>query len=189
MSIVLFGGSFDPIHIGHMIIANEVNEKYRPDYFYFVPTKKSPLKSHGPIADDTSRVEMIQAAIKHLGFGHLLDFEILRDEVSYTYHTVQHIQQVHPNQSIYVVIGEDQYEQLEQWYQYQWLIENCTFIIANRVNQHVSVDNDKIQVINIPQVLISSTVIRKRISRHQTCRLWVIDEVIEIIKRGQLYES
>lgn len=187
-SIVIYGGQFNPIHTAHMLVASEVNNLLKPDKFYFMPSHMSPLKSHDDYLDAHYRVTMIEKTIEELGFGELCLDEIEREGQSYTYDTIRHIANNNPNSKIYVVIGTDQYDQLNKWYKINQLMDYVTFVIVNRYKSTQEVEKNMI-AINIPRMDISSTMVRARVKNKQSIQILVPQSVEQYIREERLYEN
>jgi nicotinate-nucleotide adenylyltransferase len=187
-SIVIYGGQFNPIHTAHLLVASEVNNLLTPDKFYFMPSHMSPLKTHEDYLDARYRVKMIENSIKELGFGELCLDEIEREGQSYTYDTITRIAKKNPNSKIYVVIGTDQYEQLDKWYKIDELMQYITFVIVNRYKKTQEVE-DNLIAINIPRMDISSTMIRERVKNKQSIQILVPQSVEQYIREERLYEN
>ncbi|HDZ5812778.1 TPA: nicotinate (nicotinamide) nucleotide adenylyltransferase [Staphylococcus aureus] len=185
--IVLYGGQFNPIHTAHMIVASEVFHELQPDEFYFLPSFMSPLKKHNNFIDVQHRLTMIQMIIDELGFGDICDDEIKRGGKSYTYDTIKAFKEQHKDSELYFVIGTDQYNQLEKWYQIEYLKEMVTFVVVNRDKNSQNVENAMI-AIQIPRVDISSTMIRQRVSEGKSIQVLVPKSVENYIKGEGLYE-
>ncbi|MDG0842591.1 nicotinate (nicotinamide) nucleotide adenylyltransferase [Staphylococcus equorum] len=187
-SIVLYGGQFNPIHTAHMVVASEVNNVIKPEKFYFIPSYMSPLKEHNDFLDVQFRIDMIQCAIKELGFGTICLDEIEREGQSYTYDTVEHILKQYPRSKLYFVIGTDQYNQLEKWYKIDELKSLITFVIVNRDKSAQEVEPGML-AINIPRIDISSTLIRDRIKNDGNIQVLVPPSVEQYIREEGLYEN
>ncbi|MCE4956173.1 nicotinate (nicotinamide) nucleotide adenylyltransferase [Macrococcus caseolyticus] len=185
---MVYGGSFDPIHIGHLTVANEVYQQVQPDLFLFIPTGQSPLKASGARASNEARVAMLGLAIDYLGFGEVDTVEIEREGKSYTYHTMCYLQERYPHAEISLIIGTDQYESLDQWFEIEKLKTMVQFIVVNR-----DVDAQDLpspfKAFHIPRMDISSTMIRKRVAHDETIRCFVIDTVERFIRKEHLYET
>ncbi|PHK49714.1 nicotinate (nicotinamide) nucleotide adenylyltransferase [Staphylococcus edaphicus] len=186
-SIVLYGGQFNPIHIAHMVVASEVNAYIKPDEFYFIPSYMSPLKKHTDYLDATYRIEMIQSVIDDLGFGSICLNEIDRQGQSYTYDTVKYILDKHQNAKLYLVIGTDQYNQLDKWYKIDELKSYITFVIVNR-NKAVQEVEPGMLSIKIPRIDISSTLVRDRVKHGENIQVLVSSGVEQYIREEGLYE-
>lgn len=184
--VVIYGGQFNPVHSAHEMVATMVYEAIQPDIFYFLPSYKSPLKQHEQNIDVFHRIEMLKLVIHTLGFGQIRYDEIERKGDSYTYDTLKVIQQEHPNDKIYFVIGTDQYLQLSKWYNIEELRTFVTFIVVNRAPQHEFQDESVIFV-NMPEMAISSTEVRHRRKNGKTIHMWVPLNVEQYIKKEGLY--
>ncbi|UXR77354.1 MULTISPECIES: nicotinate (nicotinamide) nucleotide adenylyltransferase [unclassified Staphylococcus] len=184
--IVIYGGQFNPIHSAHEMIASEVNAALKPDEFYFMPSYMSPLKVHEQPIPIEDRLAMIQLVIDNLGFGVMRTDEIERKGKSYTYETIKAIYDEDPNVSIYFVIGTDQFDQLDKWYRIDDLKQIVTFIVVNR-GRKIKSDDASIKPLEIPEMAISSTIIREKCKNHETIHMWVPLNVESYILRRGLY--
>lgn len=184
--IVIYGGQFNPIHSAHEMIASEVNAALKPDEFYFMPSYMSPLKEHDQPIPIEDRLAMIQLVIDNLGFGVLRTDEIERKGKSYTYDTIKAIYEENPNVSLYFVIGTDQYDQLEKWYCIEELKQIVTFLVVNR-GRKIETEDPYIRPLEIPEMAISSTIIRDKCKKHETIHMWVPLNVESYIMRRGLY--
>ncbi|GGI40131.1 nicotinate (nicotinamide) nucleotide adenylyltransferase [Mammaliicoccus stepanovicii] len=186
--LLIYGGQFNPIHIGHMLVASETYQYVQPDEFIFLPSYQSPLKEQYHHVDEKDRMKIIQLAIQDLGFGILDDREIVRKGTSYTIDTIREIQQDYQDYQIYFVIGTDQFDHLHKWRNIEQLKEILTFVVVNR-NVDEQVVEDNMISVNIPRVDISSTVIRNRCKNRRSIKMLVTPNVETYIKRGRLYED
>lgn len=188
MNIVVYGGSFDPIHIGHLTVANEIYHHFNPDLFLFIPTGHSPLKTSTPRAPVAQRIAMLNEAIKYLGFGQIETFEIENSGKSYTYHTMKYLLSKYIDANISIVIGTDQYDALNKWYEIEKLKTMVNFIVVNR-NTEVQDLSYPFQSFNVPRIDISSTMIRKRIATGKTIKCFVLESIERLIRKEHLYET
>lgn len=188
MNIIVYGGSFDPIHMGHLTVANEVYQHIQPDLFLFIPTGQSPLKDRGARASVDARVTMLNMAIDFLGFGEVERYELEREGKSYTYHTMLYLKEKYPDANVSMIIGTDQYEALDQWYEIEKLKSMITFIVVNR-DVDTQMLPEPFQAFQIPRMDISSTMIRERIVNNITIRCFVLDTIERFIRKEHLYEA
>ncbi|GGB04439.1 nicotinate (nicotinamide) nucleotide adenylyltransferase [Macrococcus hajekii] len=184
--IVLYGGTFDPLHIGHMIVANEVYEAYSPDRFIFMPAAHSPLKTRHAVATDEERLQMLYLGVKTLGFGEVSAYELDKKGDSYTYDTVKHL--LSQDDEVYVIIGTDQYHQLDNWYRIDELREMCRFVVVNREVEYNQGDSDVINF-HIPRIDVSSTTIRMRLAEGQTVKFWLDSDIEAFVRKERIYEK
>ncbi|BBD89867.1 nicotinate-nucleotide adenylyltransferase [Staphylococcus caprae] len=184
--IVLYGGQFNPIHTAHMVVASEIYHQLQPDAFYFLPSYMAPLKEHDDFQDSSYRMKMIELVIEDLGFGNICTAELERKGQSYTYDTLAELKQSQPNDEFYFVIGTDQYEQLDQWYNIEKLKKMITFVIVNRDKAYQEVENGMISI-KIPRIDISSSMVRNRIKNKQTIQVLVPKKVEKYIQEEGFY--
>jgi nicotinate-nucleotide adenylyltransferase len=180
----LYGGSFDPVHTGHLILAREAMEQLSLDYVIFIPALLSPHKEGSPPISAQDRWDMVTAAIH--GENNFLadDMEILREGVSYTIDTVRSYHQKFPDTRIFYLIGGDNVPDLHTWREIESLQELVTFVILQRGNACEIPENFELvsRTINI-----SSTEVRNRVASGQSIRYLVPEMVQEIILSRQLY--
>lgn len=186
--IVIYGGQFNPLHTAHELVASEVYHHIQPDKFFFMPSYMSPLKTHQSQIDVKHRIQMVELAIRHLGFGECRLDEIERKGESYTYDTIKALTETHSDYAFYFVIGTDQYNQLDKWYHIDALKQLVTFVVVNREKETQEVEDGMI-AISIPRFDISSTMIRERIQQHESIQLLVSKDIETYIKEASLYES
>ena len=135
--IGIFGGSFNPIHLGHLHIAQKALEKFELSKIIFIPTYKNPIKKRSHFLSDAQRIELIELAIKNNPLFELSRFEINRQQPSYTIKTIEQIHRQlksHTEQEIetYFITGADSFSTIECWFDYKKLLERTNFIVFNR---------------------------------------------------------
>lgn len=176
--IGILGGSFDPIHNGHIAIAQDAYLQAALDMVFFMPTAQSPLKAHNPLANDIQRYRMIELALQNQPKFDVLDWELVEQGVSYTINTVHMLKKSWPQIRFYWIIGSDLLESLSQWKQINELVELIEFIVVQRPGSVVEtppIPNLKIQRINNPLCNISSSEIRQMVRAGKP-----IDELVPI---------
>ena len=133
MHIGLFGGTFNPVHIGHLRAALEVKEGFDLDEVILIPAALPPHKMPGEVADAADRLHMLNLALEDTSGLKLSDVELKRSGPSYTIDTVQHFKQTLPDQSrIYLIMGMDAFLEIDTWKSYDELLLQIPFIIINR---------------------------------------------------------
>jgi len=181
--IAIYGGTFDPIHHGHLIVAREALEKLGADEVIFIPARGSPFRKAAPVARDEIRLLMIQAAIeKEPGFA-MDDCELLRPPPSYTIDTVEQIRGLKGVATIYCLIGEDNVGKLTKWRRFADLEKMVRFVVLDRTGQQPS----HVYPVIRRKIDISATEIRKRVATGRSIRYFVPPAVEEIIRREKLY--
>ncbi len=184
MKIGLFGGSFNPIHNGHLIIANWVKEEYGLDHIIFIPNYRSPLKTNYYGASTKHRVDMLKLAIRDNTSFLLSEFETDKEEVSYSIDTIQHF--INDTDDFYFIIGGDSLRSIEKWKDYQEIFKLVKIIVVDRTLKDHS--NNRVLFSTMPLIDISSTMIRERITNGLSVKYLLPDDVIDYINKEKLYE-
>ncbi len=184
--IGIFGGSFNPIHIGHMQMAELAVEKLKLDLLYLVPVGNPSHKCSNELACEEDRLEMVKIACEEIEKLVPCDYEITTNKVSYTYDTLLKIIQLHPNSDIFEIIGEDSAEYLCQWKNYNEMKKLCQFVFFKRKGYNAQSKN--IKIIDSPIFNVSSTIIREKISKNKSIEGLVNKKIITYILEKNLYK-
>jgi nicotinate-nucleotide adenylyltransferase len=183
--IGIYGGSFDPIHHGHLILAREAREALDLEKVIFVPAAVSPFKGRAAAASGDMRLKMLQAAIEsEEGFA-IDDCELRRPPPSWTIDTVLEIRKRETDSEIYLLIGEDNVVALDRWRRFDELKKMVRFVVLDRTGSQT---RRNYQVV-LRKIDISATDIRKRVAHGQSIRYLVPPAVEEIIEREKLYRE
>jgi nicotinate-nucleotide adenylyltransferase len=198
--IILFGGTFDPVHKGHTAVAKAAAECIGAEKVIFIPTKHSPLKDFLPKASDADRMKMIALAISENENFQISDYELKKPERSYTLQTVRHFTNQYAGVSIYWLVGADSVDDLPLWYGIEELIDECNVSVMFRagfdkpdfrkfMDLWGSDRIEKLQknIIETPLIDISSTQIRKILSAGGNADEMLNAKVAQYIHRGRLY--
>ena len=183
--IAIYGGTFDPVHHAHLILARQATEALGLNKVILVPVSISPLKKAAPVASGEVRLAMLQAAIKGEPEFEVNECELLRPPPSYTIDTVEDIRQRECDADIYCLIGEDNIEQLPRWHRFAELEKTVRFVVLDRSGKQPS---HSYQLIH-RRIDISATEIRRRVAQNESIRYLVPDSVEEIIQREKLYRE
>ena len=186
--IGLFGGTFDPIHIGHLITARAVKEIRDLDEIIFIPANTSPLKLDVESASPTHRLEMTKLAVNKYNDFSVSDFEIKNNGISYTINTIKHFKKLYNN--IELIIGYDNYLVFDKWYKWEEIIELVNVVVLRRFYEkpiEPKIKSDKFIFVESPTIQINSTMIRERITKNLPVDLLVTPEVLNYIKKNNLY--
>lgn len=195
MKIGLMGGTFDPIHIGHLVTAEYAREQYALDKVIFIPSCNPPHKRARVVTDAQMRMEMVQlATITNFDFA-ISDVEIKRGGYSYTYDTVCYFNELYGDRArLYFITGADAIVEIITWKNADALIRSCEFIAATRpgycldtINSLPPVYREKIHFMEIPALAISSTDIRERVREGKTVKYLLPEGVETYIKKHGLY--
>ena len=181
--IAIYGGTFDPIHHGHLIVAREALEKLGVDEVIFIPARLSPLRKAAPIAKDEIRLMMIHAAIQNEPGFAVDDCELRRPPPSFTIDTVEQIKGRTGDATIYCLIGEDNVGTLTKWRRFSDLEKMVRFVVLDRSGQQPS----HVYPVIRRKIDISATEIRKRVATGRSIRYFVPPAVEKIIRSNKLY--
>jgi nicotinate-nucleotide adenylyltransferase len=188
------GGTFNPVHNAHLLIAEAAREEYDLDRVIFMTSGNPPHKSETTSA--RHRFNMTHIAIEGNNCFSDDDFEISRAEKSYTVHTLEYLKEKYPKDELFFIIGEDSLEDLPKWYKPEKILEMCTLLVFARKTRETLAGTLKIMrgrfgenifPISAPIIHLSSTDIRERIRDTKTVRYMIPDRVMEYIKEHKLY--
>ena len=196
MKIGLFGGTFDPIHIGHMILMENVINNLDLDKIYVLPNSNPPHKLENKKTALNLRLKMVNEAIKDNPKLEINDYDYRDNEIHYTFDTINYFKKSYPNDEIFFIMGEDSFLDIEKWRNYKEILKenliifkrysNKNFSLISKINQ-VRKYNKNIYLIDNIALDISSTLIRNLVKENKSIRYLVNDEVINIIKDEKLY--
>lgn len=203
MRIGLYGGSFDPIHFGHLIIARAIAEHLHLARVIFLPSATPPHKLTERLIDAHHRAAMVKLAIAGEPGFDISDFDLTRNGPSYTFHTVSHFQELLGEEAeVHWIIGADSLADLPTWYRVRDLVSDCRIITAARAGWEKipwdqlqsTFDEEQIAklrggILLTPIIEISSTEIRDRLRRGRSIRYLVPEDVRLYIERHRLYRD
>ncbi|MGB2117160.1 MAG: nicotinate (nicotinamide) nucleotide adenylyltransferase, partial [Flavobacteriaceae bacterium] len=135
MTIGLYFGTFNPIHVGHLIIANHIVEHTNLDKIWFVVTPHNPLKNKKTLLDNYQRLEMVHMATSPYDKLDVSNIEFGLPQPNYTINTLEHIKEKHPNHSFALIMGEDNLKSLHKWKNYELLLKNYEIYVYPRVTK------------------------------------------------------
>ncbi|MCR5356081.1 MAG: nicotinate-nucleotide adenylyltransferase [Lachnospiraceae bacterium] len=194
----IIGGTFNPVHIGHLILAENAYDNLSLDKVIFMPTGKSYLKDQSVILPAADRMHLISEAIKDNDHFECSDFEIKKTGNTYTAETLNELNELYPEDELYFIIGEDSIYNIETWYKPQMIFDNCVLIVAPRghepdeklidIKEHLtSVYDARISLLDTPDIDISSSMIRERVGKGNSIKYYVPDKVEKLIKEKGYY--
>ncbi|WP_425538291.1 nicotinate-nucleotide adenylyltransferase [Microaceticoccus formicicus] len=199
MKVGVFGGTFDPIHNGHLIMASFIHDEMKLDKILFLPSENPPHKTNKKITDEKIRAEMVDTAIKNDSRFDLSLIEHGGSEPDYTYNTMSKLCAANPQNEYYFIIGGDSLRSIESWYRFEELMQLIQFIVIDRISRDEKplvdlVEKFKtwskgIHYLNMPLIELSSTLIRTRVKEHKSIAYMTPNEVIEIIEKNGLYDE
>ena len=207
MKIGLYFGTFNPIHVGHLIIANHMAEHADLDQIWMVVTPHNPLKKKSTLLDDYHRLQMVHLATEDFPKIKPSDIEFKLSQPNYTVNTLVHLQEKYPNHEFSLIMGEDNLRSLHKWKNYEVILENHHIYVYPRLEtkgsaeEKISTNTDnldlkisqkfgsKIHMIDAPVVEISSTFIRDNIKKGKNVQPLLPAKVWEYIDHNNFYKK
>ncbi len=190
MTIALYFGSFNPIHIGHLIIANEIVKQTNIDKVWFVITPKSPFKKKPNLLHEFDRFQLIRLAIANNSNFNVTDIEFNLPQPNYTINTLKKISQKYPNHHFKVVMGSDNLKNFHKWKNYIEILTYYGILVYPRIgfDNHMSYkSHENVQILDVPTMNISASFIRSCIKKKQSIKYLVPLDVENYIKIKKLY--
>lgn len=197
MRIGLYGGTFDPIHLGHLIVIENAINQMDLDRVIILPSSNPPHKKHKDKTKADIRVEMVAEAIKDNPKIILSTFESTDNVVRYTHDTLEYFTSKLPNHEIFYIMGEDSFVTIDTWRNYEKILDYNIIVFARsgidnnstiiKKVDKIRKDNSNIYLIDILNINISSTLIRSLSKEDKSIKYLVKDEVNYIIKNRNLY--
>ncbi len=186
--IGILGGTFNPPHIGHLIVANEVKQSLGLDEVRLMPTAVPPHKTAPGDATAKQRLQMVELAVKAINGLTVSAFEVERGGVSYTFDTMKQLTEIEPESEFYFIIGGDMIDLLPEWYRIEELVTLVNFVGVGRPGT-IGTTDFPIIMVDIPQIELSSTLIRQRFSDNGAVQLLIPLAVEAFIRKEGLYGS
>jgi nicotinate-nucleotide adenylyltransferase len=193
MKIGIIGGTFDPIHIGHLLIAEQARDQMNLDKVWFIPTGHPPHKQGNQITAAYHRLEMVKIATEKNSAFEVLDWEIKREKLSYTIDTINWAVETYPSHQFSLIVGTDMVNNLPSWYQVEKLVQLVSIIAVKRpgftAESLPEFIREKVRwVEDAVEILISASQLREHITRGRSFRYAVPHNVCRYIEEHQLYE-
>ncbi|MEC5158579.1 nicotinate (nicotinamide) nucleotide adenylyltransferase [Chryseobacterium sp. MP_3.2] len=191
--IGLFFGSFNPIHIGHLILANYILENTDMEELWFVVSPQNPFKDKKSLLTDHNRLDMVQVALKNYPKMRASNVEFSLPKPSYTIDTLTYLHEKYPDFSFALIMGEDNLKSLGKWKNSETLIKNHQIIIYPRISEAESdhsqyIKHEHISMIDAPIIELSATKIRQMIKEGKNIRPMVPPEVFEYLDGSSFYK-
>ncbi len=191
--IGLFFGSFNPIHIGHLILANYILENSNMDELWFVVSPQNPFKDKKSLLTDHNRLDMVQLAVKNYPKMRASNVEFSLPKPSYTIDTLTYLKEKYPNYSFALIMGEDNLDSLSKWKNSEKLMSDYQIIVYPRTFEGEKKDSEYLQhenisMVNAPIIELSATEIRNMIKEGKNVRPMLPPEVFEYLDGSSFYK-
>ncbi len=188
MKIALYFGSFNPIHIGHLLIANHVMNETDAEQIWFVVSPHNPLKESASLLNEHQRLHLVRLAIEEEAKFQVSNIEFGMPRPSYTIDTLTFLEEKYPKHEFSVILGGDSFQNITKWKNHKTLLEKYNLLVYQRPGFDIDTSlSDKIKVLDAPLLEISSTRIRKLIKEKKSYRYLVTDPVLKEIEAGGYY--
>lgn len=194
--IGIFGGTFNPIHKGHMHLADTVSDTIGLDKLIFMPSNIPPHKSADNLYANEIRFEMCKLAAESDKRYEVSDFEIKRQGKSYSVYTVEHIRKLYPDDIIYMLLGSDMLLSFDKWFRFEEILKNVALAVVSRENDDIDALKRKscelrkygqIELLSAEPFPISSTEIRNKIKNSEKYSCYLPEKVVQYIRLNNLY--
>ncbi len=193
MKIGLYFGTFNPIHIGHLIIANHIAEHADLDQIWMVVTPHNPFKKKDTLLDDYHRLQMVHLATEDFPKIKPSDIEFKLSQPNYTVNTLAHLQEKFPKNEFSLIMGEDNLKSFHKWKNYEVILQNHDIYVYPRISTDVENlelrNHPKVHFIEAPIVEISSTFIRESIKNNKNVKPLLSSKVWEYIDHNNFYRK
>ena len=190
MKIGLFFGSFNPVHVGHLVIAGYMANHTELKQLWFIVSPHNPLKSKNDLIHMYDRLEMAKLATEHAGNIRVSDIEFNLPKPSYTIDTLIHLKEKYPEHEFSLIMGSDNLQSLKKWKNYELILRDYRILVYPRPGYESSEFNDHpaVTMTNTPLMEISSTFIRRSFKEGKSIRFFVPDPVLDFIESKSLYK-
>ena len=193
MKIGLYFGTFNPIHIGHLIIANHMAEHSDLDQIWMVVTPHNPHKQKSSLLDDYHRLHMVHLATEDYPKIQPSDIEFKLPQPNYTVNTLAHLQEKFPKHEFSLIMGEDNLNSLHKWKNYEVILQNHSIIVYPRLHSgeidSQFINHPKIHKIDAPIIELSSTFIRESIKNGKNVIPMLPNKVWEYVEHNLFYKK
>ena len=189
--IGLFFGSFNPVHNGHLILANYIVEYTDLDSIWFVVSPQNPFKDESSLLQDRHRFDMLKLAVKDDTRFEVCDIEFNMPKPSYTIDTLRCLSELHPDADFHLICGMDNLACFDKWKDYQSILDNYNLLVYPRKNYDAGdLKNHKsVHIINAPEIEISSTFIRNAVKENKDVRYFVPEKSYKYMIDNNFYKN
>lgn len=198
MKIGIYGGSFNPVHNGHVHLAQTAAEDFGLDVIYFVPSKISPHRSSEEYVSETDRLEMLKLVCMKNSAFRISDYELRSDRVSYSIYTVEHFRRKFPEDELFLLVGSDMLMMFDKWYCFEKILSEVTLAVISRNSGDMDLlrrkagelsEYGRIIISERSPEVISSTEIRKKLCENSDFSCYLDENVVKYIRLKELYSG
>ncbi|MCL2132081.1 MAG: nicotinate (nicotinamide) nucleotide adenylyltransferase [Lentimicrobiaceae bacterium] len=187
MHIGLYFGTFNPVHKGHLAVAEGMYRQGLFDAVWFVVSPSSPFKTYSQLLDERKRLDLVNVAIEKLPYCLVSDVEFTMERPSYTYLTLRKLKETYPKTVFSIIMGEDNLDGMEKWKNYEEIMQNHSIFVYPRAGIWQKKDLKNVFYIDLPLLNISSNQIRERLQKGESIEKLVPKNVVEMIEKEGLY--
>lgn len=198
MRIGIYGGSFNPVHKGHIHLARSAKRDFGLDRVYLVPSRTSPHRSSAEYASGRDRMEMLRLACENEDGFEVCGYELENDRVSYTVYTVEYFRSLFPEDELFLLVGSDMLLCFDSWYRFEEILSAAAVCVVSRNNGDMEELRKKAEELrkfgeilissSMPEV-VSSTEIRKKIAKNENFTCYLDENVVQYIRSRGLYST
>jgi len=193
MNIGIYGGTFNPPHVGHLIAIESVRDQLHLDKVLFIPSAQPPNKFGSSLAPADDRLQMITLAIADTREFEVSDLEVRRHGISYTIDTIRALEGLHPGAGFSLIIGSDNFLEFQSWKSPKEILDRVQLVVMNRPGFVLPPTKNEFSkfstFVKVPQINISSSEIRRRVKMRHSIRYLVPKQVEDYILRKNLYRD
>ena len=191
MKLGIYGGSFNPIHNGHIALAEAFLRQAELDEVWFMVSPQNPLKANARLLDDKIRFKMVQKVLKHKRNLIACDYEFHLPKPSYTWDTLQRLSNDFPQHQFTLLIGSDNWTAFDRWYHHEEILQNYKIVIYPRLGDEIGKNElpDSVSLLNAEFINISSTEIRERIANGKSIDHLVPAEIAVEVTNAYSHQS
>jgi len=188
----LFFGSFNPIHTGHLILAQNILNECELDEVWFIVSPQNPLKSKSNLLSEHHRISMVREAIADNPKFKASDIEFKLTKPSYTIHTLLHLKEKYPDLTFYLIMGSDNLQNLHKWKNHQEIVSNNKILVYPRITPQQTnefYNHPNITLTNAPMIEISSSFIREQIKNGKDVKYLLTEPVYKYVSEMHFYKK
>ena len=190
MNIGLYFGSFNPIHIGHLIIANHVLNETSLEKIWFIVSPQNPLKKSNSLLNEFDRLHLVRLAVQDDNRIKCSDIEFSLSKPSYTTNTLAYLTEKYPEHKFSIIMGSDSYQNLDKWKNFETIVSNYSIYVYKREGHEINKFwGERPVILNAPLIQISATQIRDHIKNSKSIRYLVPETVREEIETRKFYKQ